>query len=67
MKNVQNKENKDTQFNLTIINEIGMKLEKDINKAIYWYEKSAEQGTKDAQDYLARVCKTEDDIDKEIY
>jgi TPR repeat protein len=32
------------QYNIAFMYENGQRIVKNINKAIYWYEKSAEQG-----------------------
>ena len=40
--------NCDAQYNLALIYEYGEVIKKDINKAIYWYKKSADQGYEDA-------------------
>ncbi len=42
------------------------KIDKDISKAIYWYEKSAKQGQKEAQFNLALMYYKGDRIDKDI-
>ncbi|GBB87800.1 hypothetical protein RclHR1_01430009 [Rhizophagus clarus] len=36
------------QYNLALMYEYGKGTEKNINQAIYWYEKSAKQGDQDA-------------------
>jgi len=38
-------------FDILLYNS-GVGIEKDINKAIYWYEQSAKQGDEDAKRYL---------------
>ena len=37
--------------------ENGNGIVKDIDQAIYWYEKSAEQGNQDAQNKLEKLLK----------
>ena len=37
-----------------------------MNKAIYWYEKSAEQGNHHVQNNLANIYKNGDGIDKDM-
>ncbi|GBC04576.1 hypothetical protein RclHR1_05750008 [Rhizophagus clarus] len=44
--------NYDSQYHLALLYEYGNGIEKDINKAIYWYKKSAEQGFQSAQNKL---------------
>ncbi|RIA98188.1 hypothetical protein C1645_813041, partial [Glomus cerebriforme] len=40
------------QYNLAMIYETGIRIERNINQAIYWYEKSAEQGDQNAQNKI---------------
>ena len=37
-----------------------------MDKAIYWYKKSAEQGQKEAQNNLANIYKNGNGIDKDM-
>jgi TPR repeat protein len=41
--------NKLAQYNLALMYEDGSGVEKNIDQAIYWFKKSAEQGDQDAQ------------------
>ena len=45
------------QFNLATMYEYGDGIKKDMNQAIYWYKKSAEQGDEDAQNKLQELSK----------
>src|SRR6266498_5842133 len=44
----------------------GFGIDKDVNKAIYWYQKSAEQENHYAQNSLANIYQNEIEIDKDI-
>jgi len=43
------------QYNLAIKYEYGDGIEKDVDKAIYWYEQSAKQGYQSAQNKLKKL------------
>ncbi|GES98810.1 kinase-like domain-containing protein [Rhizophagus clarus] len=45
------------QYNLGLMYENGDGIKKDLNQAIYWYEKSANQGNQDAQNGLENLFK----------
>ena len=47
------------QYNLAIKYEKGSGTEKDLDQAIYWYKKSAEQGYSYAQKELKNLIKNE--------
>ena len=49
--------NEVAQYNLAFMYENGEGIIKDIDKAIYWYEKSAKQGDQDAQAKLEKLLK----------
>ncbi|GBC06008.1 hypothetical protein RclHR1_06550012 [Rhizophagus clarus] len=53
--NLANLENMMTQYNLGEIYENGDGITKDIDKAIYWYEKSAKQGYKHARNKFEKL------------
>ena len=46
-----------TQYNLGLCYEEGEGVNKDLNKAIMWYSKAAQQGYKDAKKALLRLRK----------
>ncbi len=65
MKNLQSKDIK--QLNSFLLLCIKMeKIDKDINKAIYWYEKCAKQDNQSAQFNLANIYENGDEISKDI-
>ena len=45
------------QYNLAYMYENGEGIEKDIDQAIYWYKKAAEQGDKEAQKELKKILR----------
>ena len=47
--------NGNAQYNLALIYESGNGIEKNIDKAIYWYEKSAKQGHQNSQKQLEKL------------
>ena len=47
------------QYKLALMYENGNGIEKDMNQAIYWYKKSAEQGDEDAQNKLKELLTEE--------
>src|SRR5581483_8375290 len=51
------KYNSAAQFNLALMYEKGDGIKKDIDRAIYWYKKSAEQKYNHAQDKVKKLCK----------
>ncbi|GET03243.1 kinase-like domain-containing protein [Rhizophagus clarus] len=53
--NAANLEEEVAQINLALMYEKGDGITKDVNKAIYWYEKSAIQGCKKAKNSLERL------------
>ncbi|GBB92357.1 hypothetical protein RclHR1_00020060 [Rhizophagus clarus] len=59
-----NKGHGDAQYNLGLFYKNGIGTEKDIKKAIYWYQKSAENGNKIAQYNLAMCYEYGDGIRK---
>ena len=46
-----------TQYNLRLCYEEGEGVDKDLNKAITWYSKAAQQGYEDAKKALLRLRK----------
>ncbi len=58
------------QYDLGVILHNGLGIDKDNEKAIYWFEKSAHQDHADAENYLGAIFKAgwgaEQDIDKAL-
>ena len=46
-----------TQYNLRLCYEEGEGVDQDLNKAIMWYSKAAQQGYKDAKKGMLRLRK----------
>ncbi|GBC21976.2 kinase-like domain-containing protein [Rhizophagus irregularis DAOM 181602=DAOM 197198] len=58
--------NKIRQYNLAIMYENGDGIEKNIDKAIYWYKQSVKQGHQDAQNKLKMLKKIRNSLCKII-
>jgi len=63
----------DSQYRLATLHHRGRWREKDIDKAMYWFEKAAEKGHSDAQFYLGCIFSNDDfsiqkpDYDKSLF
>lgn len=46
------------QYNLAVCLELGRGVKKDLEKAVKWYKKAAEQGDEDAEKAVERLKKS---------
>jgi len=57
------KEYDKVQYDLALMYEQGLGIDKDANKSLYWLEKSAEHGNRDALNFLAQKYYNGWDVD----
>ena len=62
--NLANKGNAGAQNKLGYIYFSGKGIQKDLNKAFYWYKKSAKQGDAEAQFYLGFIYQKGEGVDR---